>query len=384
MDPENQDPGTRHPQDRGPTEPRGPGPGRQPPGVSQYTPKHPAPDTENHNKERGPGANTTPRPLAQQGRPPGTAPHNGPPTPQHDGDSPHPPRSPGSVSPHAPQCPTQPQKKNFPANIPGHCSSPGENTIQLSSTIQPIQTPATPFPRSGYNPSPPKPPGLQPLPTPPPPTPRPPPSHMSPAEQPPPSLPKPPPDAPSPPAHESQTRGIHALAGYLGHTPQTRPTQTTAHPAPVQSQDAIRRPTHRPGNWGRAPNHGPEPQKHGRRPRLHPFSRGTRPPPPPNPGSAPPPRPLPPPPMAHHGPPKLVRPGQPPLRGGHIPKSCRQRSPLPNPGHPSPPGRPGPKARGRDPRETPSDPRERAETPAPSADSPQRPGPPKPPARETP
>ncbi|MED6262681.1 hypothetical protein ATANTOWER_023929 [Ataeniobius toweri] len=29
---------------RGPTEPRGPGPGKQPLGVSQHTPKHPAPD----------------------------------------------------------------------------------------------------------------------------------------------------------------------------------------------------------------------------------------------------------------------------------------------------------------------------------------------------
>ncbi|MED6282538.1 hypothetical protein CHARACLAT_033124, partial [Characodon lateralis] len=48
MDPEAQDPGTHHPPSRGPTEPRGPGPGKQPKGVSQHTPKHPAPDTENH------------------------------------------------------------------------------------------------------------------------------------------------------------------------------------------------------------------------------------------------------------------------------------------------------------------------------------------------
>ncbi|KAK5605745.1 hypothetical protein CRENBAI_006744, partial [Crenichthys baileyi] len=47
-DPENRDPGTYHSPSRGPTEPRGPGPGKQPLGVSQYTPKHPAPDTENH------------------------------------------------------------------------------------------------------------------------------------------------------------------------------------------------------------------------------------------------------------------------------------------------------------------------------------------------
>ncbi|KAK5609581.1 hypothetical protein CRENBAI_004454 [Crenichthys baileyi] len=53
MDPETQDPGTHHPQGRGPTEPKGPGPGRQPPGVSQHTPKHPAPDTENHKYTSG-------------------------------------------------------------------------------------------------------------------------------------------------------------------------------------------------------------------------------------------------------------------------------------------------------------------------------------------
>ncbi|MED6269764.1 hypothetical protein CHARACLAT_002971 [Characodon lateralis] len=48
MDPEAQDPGTHYPPSRGPTEPRGPGPGKQPPGVSQPTPKHPAADIENH------------------------------------------------------------------------------------------------------------------------------------------------------------------------------------------------------------------------------------------------------------------------------------------------------------------------------------------------
>ncbi|MEQ2267348.1 hypothetical protein XENORESO_004754, partial [Xenotaenia resolanae] len=66
MDPETRDPGTYHFPRRGPTEPRGPGPGKQPPGVSQHTPKHPAPDTENHKytgRQRhqppaGPGADT--------------------------------------------------------------------------------------------------------------------------------------------------------------------------------------------------------------------------------------------------------------------------------------------------------------------------------------
>ncbi|MED6256169.1 hypothetical protein ATANTOWER_021215 [Ataeniobius toweri] len=53
MDPEAQDPGTHHPPSRGQTEPRGQGPGKQPPGVSQHTPKHPAPDTENHKYTSG-------------------------------------------------------------------------------------------------------------------------------------------------------------------------------------------------------------------------------------------------------------------------------------------------------------------------------------------
>ncbi|MED6236435.1 hypothetical protein ATANTOWER_009162 [Ataeniobius toweri] len=48
MDPETRDPGTHHSPSRGPAEPRGPGPGKQPPGVSRHTPNHPAPDTENH------------------------------------------------------------------------------------------------------------------------------------------------------------------------------------------------------------------------------------------------------------------------------------------------------------------------------------------------
>ncbi|MEQ2202216.1 hypothetical protein XENOCAPTIV_027810 [Xenoophorus captivus] len=53
MDPEAQDPRTHHPPSRGPTEPRGPGSGKQPPGVSQPTPKHPAADTENHKYTSG-------------------------------------------------------------------------------------------------------------------------------------------------------------------------------------------------------------------------------------------------------------------------------------------------------------------------------------------
>ncbi|MEQ2257783.1 hypothetical protein ILYODFUR_038293 [Ilyodon furcidens] len=53
MDPEAEDPGTHHPPSRRPTEPRGPGPGKQLPGVSQHTPKHLAPDTENHKYTSG-------------------------------------------------------------------------------------------------------------------------------------------------------------------------------------------------------------------------------------------------------------------------------------------------------------------------------------------
>ncbi|MEQ2309075.1 hypothetical protein AMECASPLE_034942 [Ameca splendens] len=48
MDPETRDSWTYHSPNRGPTEPRGPGPSKQPPGVSQHTPKHPAPDSKNH------------------------------------------------------------------------------------------------------------------------------------------------------------------------------------------------------------------------------------------------------------------------------------------------------------------------------------------------
>ncbi|MED6278489.1 hypothetical protein CHARACLAT_024443 [Characodon lateralis] len=45
IDPETRDTGTYHSPSRGPTKPRGPGPGKQPPGVSQHTPKHTALDT---------------------------------------------------------------------------------------------------------------------------------------------------------------------------------------------------------------------------------------------------------------------------------------------------------------------------------------------------
>ncbi|MED6279772.1 hypothetical protein CHARACLAT_004092, partial [Characodon lateralis] len=48
MDPESRNPGTYHSQSRCPTEPWGPGPSKQLPGVSQHTPKHLAPDTKNH------------------------------------------------------------------------------------------------------------------------------------------------------------------------------------------------------------------------------------------------------------------------------------------------------------------------------------------------
>ncbi|MEQ2226764.1 hypothetical protein ILYODFUR_030669 [Ilyodon furcidens] len=48
MDPEIRDPGAHHSPSRGPTEPGGPGPDKQPTRVSRHTPKHPAPDTENH------------------------------------------------------------------------------------------------------------------------------------------------------------------------------------------------------------------------------------------------------------------------------------------------------------------------------------------------
>ncbi|MEQ2292493.1 hypothetical protein AMECASPLE_023647 [Ameca splendens] len=52
MDPETQDPRTHH-SSRGPTEARGPGPGRQPPGVSWHTPQHPAPNNKNHTYTSG-------------------------------------------------------------------------------------------------------------------------------------------------------------------------------------------------------------------------------------------------------------------------------------------------------------------------------------------
>ncbi|KAK5610761.1 hypothetical protein CRENBAI_026869 [Crenichthys baileyi] len=48
MDSETRDLGTHHSPSRGPTEPRGPGPSKQPLGLSRHKPKHPTPDTENH------------------------------------------------------------------------------------------------------------------------------------------------------------------------------------------------------------------------------------------------------------------------------------------------------------------------------------------------
>ncbi|MED6253092.1 hypothetical protein ATANTOWER_022229 [Ataeniobius toweri] len=53
MDPETRDPGTYHSPSRGPTEPRDPGPGKQPSGVSRHTPKHHGLDTENHKYTSG-------------------------------------------------------------------------------------------------------------------------------------------------------------------------------------------------------------------------------------------------------------------------------------------------------------------------------------------
>ncbi|MED6259650.1 hypothetical protein ATANTOWER_027220 [Ataeniobius toweri] len=44
----NPEPEAHHPPSRGPTQPGGPGPGKQPLGVSRHAPKHPAPDTEDH------------------------------------------------------------------------------------------------------------------------------------------------------------------------------------------------------------------------------------------------------------------------------------------------------------------------------------------------
>ncbi|MED6258112.1 hypothetical protein ATANTOWER_003106 [Ataeniobius toweri] len=53
MDPETRDPGTYYSPRRGPKRPRGLGPSKQPSGVSQHTPKHPALDTESHKYTSG-------------------------------------------------------------------------------------------------------------------------------------------------------------------------------------------------------------------------------------------------------------------------------------------------------------------------------------------
>ncbi|MED6262485.1 hypothetical protein ATANTOWER_020263 [Ataeniobius toweri] len=55
MDPETRDPRAHHSPSRGLTEPGGPspGPGKQPPGVSRHSPKHPALDSENHQYTSG-------------------------------------------------------------------------------------------------------------------------------------------------------------------------------------------------------------------------------------------------------------------------------------------------------------------------------------------
>ncbi|KAK5609287.1 hypothetical protein CRENBAI_012824 [Crenichthys baileyi] len=53
MDPETRDTGTYHFLSRRPTESRDPGPGKQPPGVSQHTPMHPTLDTKTHKYTSG-------------------------------------------------------------------------------------------------------------------------------------------------------------------------------------------------------------------------------------------------------------------------------------------------------------------------------------------
>ncbi|MEQ2221181.1 DnaJ subfamily A member 3, mitochondrial [Ilyodon furcidens] len=62
MNPETRDAGTYHSPSRGPTEARGPGPGKQPPGVSRHTPKHPGPQTENHKGNQPPDPGGVPLP----------------------------------------------------------------------------------------------------------------------------------------------------------------------------------------------------------------------------------------------------------------------------------------------------------------------------------
>ncbi|KAK5610584.1 hypothetical protein CRENBAI_002934 [Crenichthys baileyi] len=80
MDPETRDLRTHHSPSRGPTEPRGPGPGKQLPEVSRHTPKHQASDTENYKyTSRGnrtqevvpvhPGVETADHPSTSPARP---------------------------------------------------------------------------------------------------------------------------------------------------------------------------------------------------------------------------------------------------------------------------------------------------------------------------
>ncbi|MEQ2279533.1 hypothetical protein AMECASPLE_010533 [Ameca splendens] len=79
MDPEPRDPGTYHSPSKNLTEPRGPGPSELPPGVSQQTPKHPAPDTENckytsWQRHQPPAASVAGRKLIQERKQPKTQP----------------------------------------------------------------------------------------------------------------------------------------------------------------------------------------------------------------------------------------------------------------------------------------------------------------------
>ncbi|KAK5612441.1 hypothetical protein CRENBAI_020631 [Crenichthys baileyi] len=161
----------------------------------------------------------------------------------------------------------------------------GRNTIQLNSTIatQPIQTPATPYPRSGYNPS-----------TPPaaarprhPPThcPDPPLTHDSQQSSPPPS-------PPNPPRQRQQPQPTSPQEGYM-HQPGTwamqanRSKPSTAHQPPRCSHKTrSAAPPTRPATAARRPTMGQNHRSSGRRPRPHQFP-GTPPTPPPNPGSAP-------------------------------------------------------------------------------------------------
>ncbi|MEQ2193460.1 hypothetical protein XENOCAPTIV_028930 [Xenoophorus captivus] len=83
MDPETRDLKTHDPLSSGPTEPMSPGPGKQPPGVSRHTPKHPAPDTKEPQVHQRP-EKTSHRQRVWQGGPPGP----NKPTNQHPSPSP--------------------------------------------------------------------------------------------------------------------------------------------------------------------------------------------------------------------------------------------------------------------------------------------------------